>query len=90
MVAKLGQRSGTKSAGMQIKWHENAIDGLVSLRQYIALDNSHTAQRIAGKILECVRLFKEHLLLGKAGRIDSTRELVVTGYALHNRLFAAA
>lgn len=64
---------------MQIKWHENAIDDLASLRQYIALDNSHAAQRMGGKILECVKLLKEHPLLGKAGRIHSTRELVVTG-----------
>ena len=75
----MGQLSGTKSAGMQIKWHENAIDDLVLLRQYIALDNSYAAQRIAGKILECVKLLKEHPMLGKAGRIHATRELVVTG-----------
>lgn len=64
---------------MQIKWHENAINDLVSLRQYIALDNLHGARRIGGKILECVKLLKEHPLLGKAGRIHATRELVVTG-----------
>jgi toxin ParE1/3/4 len=64
---------------MQVRWHENAINDLVSLRQYIAQDNSHAAQRIAGKILESARLLKEHPLLGKAGRIHSTRELVVTG-----------
>lgn len=64
---------------MQIKWHEDAINDLVALRQYIALDNSQAAQRIADKILECVRLLKEHPLLGKAGRIHSTREFVVTG-----------
>jgi toxin ParE1/3/4 len=64
---------------MQVRWHENAINDLVSLRQYIVQDNSHAAQRIAGKILECARLLKEHPLLGKAGRIHTTRELVVTG-----------
>jgi len=64
---------------MQIKWHEDAINDLVALRQYIALDNSQAARRIADKVLECVRLLKEHPLLGKAGRIYSTRELVVTG-----------
>ncbi|MEO7560494.1 MAG: type II toxin-antitoxin system RelE/ParE family toxin [Nitrosospira sp.] len=64
---------------MQIKWHENAINDLVSLRQCIELDNLHAAQRIGGKILECVKLLKEHPMLGKAGRIHSTRELVVTG-----------
>lgn len=63
---------------MQIKWHEDAISDLVALRQYIALDNPQAAQRVAGKILERVKLLKTHPLLGKAGRIHATRELVVT------------
>lgn len=63
---------------MQIKWQEDAVNDLVALRQYIALDNSQAAQRIAGKILECASLLKEHPLLGKAGRIHSTREFVVS------------
>lgn len=58
---------------------ENAINDLVALRQYIALDNPQAAQHTAGKILDCVRLLKEHPLLGKARRIHPTRESVVAG-----------
>jgi toxin ParE1/3/4 len=64
---------------MQVRWQENAINDLVALRQYIALDNPQAALRTAGKILDCLRLPKEHPLLGKAGRIHSTRESVVVG-----------
>lgn len=79
MVAKLGRRPGIESTNVQIRWHEDAINDLVALRQYIALDNSQAAHRIANKILEYVRLLKEHPLLGKAGRIHATREFVMTG-----------
>ena len=64
---------------MQIRWHEDAINDLAALRQYIAQDNPQAAQRIAGKILERVKFLKEHPMLGKAGRIHVSRELVVIG-----------
>lgn len=64
---------------MQIRWHEDAIKDLGALRQYIAQDNPQAAQRIANTILERVKLLSEHPMLGKAGRIHTTRELVVTG-----------
>jgi len=34
---------------MQIRWHEDAINDLAALRQYIAQDNPQAAQRIAEK-----------------------------------------
>lgn len=64
---------------MQIRWHEDAIRDLTVLRAYIARDNPDAAARIAAKILEQVRLLRAHPLLGKAGRIHTTRELVVSG-----------
>lgn len=64
---------------MQIRWHEDAIDDLVAIRRHIALDNPQAAGHTARKILERVQLLKEHPMLGKAGRIGTTRELVVTG-----------
>jgi len=64
---------------MQIRWHEDAIRDLTALRAYIARDNPDAAARIAAKILERVRMLRAHPLLGKAGRIHTTRELVVSG-----------
>jgi toxin ParE1/3/4 len=64
---------------MQIRWQEDAINDLAALRQYIAQDNPQAAQRIAGIILERVKTLKAHPFLGKAGRIHTTRELVVVG-----------
>ncbi len=64
---------------MQIRWHADAISDLVAIRRYIALDNPQAAQRIAAKILGRVNSLKAHPLLGKVGRIHSTREIVVIG-----------
>jgi addiction module RelE/StbE family toxin len=63
---------------MQIRWHEDAINDLVALREYIATDNSQAAPHIAGKILEAASLLGEYPMLGKAGRIHSTREFVIS------------
>ncbi len=63
---------------MQIRWHEDAINDLVALREYIATENSQAAQRTAAKILEAANLLGEYPVLGKAGRIYSTREFVIS------------
>ncbi len=64
---------------MQIRWEEDAIADLVELRAYIAKDNPQAANSVAAKILTTTNLLTEHALLGKAGRIHTTRELVVSG-----------
>ena len=64
---------------MQVRWEEDAIADLVKLRAYIARDNPEAASRIATKIITAANLLTEHPLLGKAGRIHTTRELVVSG-----------
>jgi plasmid stabilization system protein ParE len=51
---------------MQIRWHEDAINDLVALREYIATDNSQAAQRLATKILEAANLLGEYPCSAKA------------------------
>lgn len=64
---------------MQIRWEADAISDLIELRAYIEQDNPEAANRIAEKILHSVDILTDHPLLGKAGRIHKTRELVVSG-----------
>lgn len=64
---------------MRLRWHEDAIRDLAELRAYIARDNPAAAGRVAAAILERVALLKAHPMLGRAGRIHTTRELVVAG-----------
>lgn len=52
---------------------------LTALRAYIARDNPSATGRIATAILDRVRLLRDHPLLGRAGPVHPTRELVVSG-----------
>ncbi|MBI5329824.1 MAG: type II toxin-antitoxin system RelE/ParE family toxin [Betaproteobacteria bacterium] len=63
----------------QIRWHEAAVRDLIALRAYIAQDNPPAAARIAQAIRERVALLQAHPMLGRAGRLHGTRELVVSG-----------
>jgi toxin ParE1/3/4 len=64
---------------MQIRWEADAIADLSDLRSFIKHDNPTAANRIAGKIIDATNLLNNHPLLGKPGRIHTTRELVVSG-----------
>lgn len=63
---------------MQIKWEEDAISDLINLRNHIQQENPTAAEKIAHKILNSIDTLIEHPLLGKAGRIHKTRELIIT------------
>ena len=52
---------------------------MINLRDYIQKDNPTAAEKVAQKILSTVDLLLDHPLLGKAGRIHKTRELVIAG-----------
>ena len=46
---------------------------------YIAQDNPTAAERLTVRISQAVAALAEHPLLGRPGRVISTRELVVSG-----------
>lgn len=64
---------------MQIRWSDQAIDDLIEIRRYIANDNPIAARNIAARIKKAVNALNEHSALGRYGRIEGTRELVVPG-----------
>lgn len=63
---------------MIIKWLDDAIVDLQSLRQYIVLDSPSAANRIAKRITSSVELLSENPNIGRHGRVHNTRELVVS------------
>jgi addiction module RelE/StbE family toxin len=63
---------------MRIRWEEGALSDLAALRAYIQQDNPDAAQRVAQRIIECVKLLADQPFLGEPGRIHKTRELVVS------------
>jgi toxin ParE1/3/4 len=64
---------------MDIVWREVALDGLEQARRYIAEHNPSAADRIFEAILAAVRRLGDTPNMGRPGRVDGTRELVVVG-----------
>lgn len=64
---------------MIIKWLDDAVNDLQSLREYIASDKPYAANRVAKRIIDAVNLLSEQPGIGRYGRVHNTRELVVSG-----------
>jgi len=64
---------------MEIVWREVALDSLQRIRAYIARDNPGAAERVRERILSAVRNLADMPNMGRPGRVEDTRELVVSG-----------
>jgi toxin ParE1/3/4 len=62
---------------MDIVWRRMALDDLESVRRYIAEENPRAAARVHAAILTSVGRLANYPSLGRPGRVDGTRELVV-------------
>ncbi|MEO8025172.1 MAG: type II toxin-antitoxin system RelE/ParE family toxin [Bryobacteraceae bacterium] len=64
---------------MKIAWSRRARQHLLELRAYVELDKPDAAERLSSRIVECVELIRVQPSAGKPGRIQGTRELVISG-----------
>lgn len=64
---------------MQIKWTDEAIADLMEIRHYIANDKPGAARVVAARIKQAVNILDDYPALGRPGRIEGTRELIVSG-----------
>ena len=62
---------------MEIVWREVALGSLERARAYIAQDNPAAAGRVYERILSSVRNLADMPNMGRPGRVEDTRELVV-------------
>ena len=62
---------------MRIKWLNDAISDLIEIRKYIADDKPQTANKVSALIRQTVEPLAEHPDLGRPGRIEGTRELIL-------------
>lgn len=62
---------------MDVIWREIAILSLERVRAYIAQDNPAAADRVYDRILSSVRNLADMPHMGRPGRVEQTRELVV-------------
>ena len=60
-----------------ILWLKHALSNLDSEAAFIALDNPAAAARVVDSIVRSVNLLAQHPGLGRPGRVEGTRELVV-------------
>ncbi len=73
---------------MRVRWDPKAVDRLEAAGDYIARDSLDAAASVTTRILDAADGLAAHPLLGRQGRVTSTRELVVprTSYILVYRV----
>jgi toxin ParE1/3/4 len=76
---ELGHGSRERRAEMRAVWTNAAIRDLVHAREYIARDNPDAAREIALKIVDATERIIKFPEVGRSGRVNGTRELVVSG-----------
>ena len=62
---------------MQIKWLRTALNNLDTHASYIADKNPYAAQLAVENIIANINLLATHPKLGRPGRINNTRELII-------------
>jgi addiction module RelE/StbE family toxin len=62
---------------MRIRWQDDAINDLIQVRRFIAMDNPSAAARVADRIRSTVPVLADQPGMGKPGRIPGTRERVL-------------
>lgn len=62
---------------MQVRWVRKVLQNLEQAHSYIAKDDPEAAIRMVLKIQVAVNQLAQFSLLGRVGRIDRTRELVI-------------
>ena len=64
----------------QIVFTELAQEDLKAIRKYICCNNFSAAQEVVKHILECIENLNKNPTIGRAGRVLSTRELIISKY----------
>jgi toxin ParE1/3/4 len=64
---------------VKIVWTEPARKDLRDIFTYISEENPNAARTLLSEIKERAILLQDNPLIGRMGRIDGTRELVMTG-----------
>lgn len=64
---------------MKLRWTPLATDHLKSAHDYLAEEDAPAADRVVERILSAVESLKRYPRLGRVGRVEGTRELVIGG-----------
>lgn len=64
---------------LRLRWTPLAAEHLEAAHQFIAKDNPAAADEQIELILATIERLETHFFLGREGRVEGTRELVITG-----------
>jgi addiction module RelE/StbE family toxin len=64
---------------LSIEWRSRALDDIASAQNYLSDRNPEAARRILERILQRSRELEDFPEMGKPGRLQGTRELLVPG-----------
>ena len=64
---------------MQVRWLVHALKNLDDEAEFISRDNPAAARAVVRRIRDAVDNLKDNPALGRPGRIQGTRELLVAG-----------
>ena len=64
---------------MRLNWARDADSDLDSIEEYIGGDSPESAFRTLAEIVRQVEMLAEHPGMGRPGRVEGTRELVIAG-----------
>ncbi|MBV9387096.1 MAG: type II toxin-antitoxin system RelE/ParE family toxin [Chroococcidiopsidaceae cyanobacterium CP_BM_ER_R8_30] len=62
---------------MPVKWLRKALRNLEQIQQYVTADDPEAAIQVVLRIQGAVQQLETFPMMGKAGRVDGTRELVI-------------
>ncbi|MGB7624259.1 MAG: type II toxin-antitoxin system RelE/ParE family toxin [Terriglobia bacterium] len=64
---------------MKLRWTPLAVGHLKSAYEYVAKESSSAAEKLIQRILAAGTVLEEHPHLGRVGRVEGTREFIITG-----------
>jgi toxin ParE1/3/4 len=62
---------------LKIRWTEGASKNLDEIENYIGQDNTRAAVKTALQVINSINQLSRYPAIGRAGRIEGTRELIV-------------
>lgn len=67
------------AAGLRVRWTETAADDLQSVHQYLSERSPAHADAVVERILASLDFLEQYPNIGRHGRIEDTRELIIAG-----------
>lgn len=64
---------------MNVSFTPQARDDLAGIRDWIAEDDDHAADRVIARIVQTAMMFGQFPMLGRLGAVEGTREFSVVG-----------